>query len=137
MPVRLWVLVLLAAVFAMHGLQCSTAGPGTGHGTPAAPSAIGHSPAGHSNALVVAPAVGVAAAEAGIPPAPAPEHEAHLWAVCLAVLLSAVTLLGAVALLRRGGTPVVRGSPSSPRRPAARWALLRPPDLSALCLLRI
>ena len=158
-------LLVLAAVFAMHGVQCTTAAGGAGHAaTPA-----GHVPdafstpmtafaPGHAHALVTAgiafadpiaavpfaghavsgPATPAGAATAmaaggngGVP------HDAatHLWTVCLAVLAAALAVLLAVILPRS-----VQLTAPALGYARARFRSVgppRPPDLSALCLLRI
>ena len=148
MATRLWTaLLLLAAVFAVHGVQCVASDPSMEHGSssPAAVASIGdHAAAVHLAAagmpghFEVAAAGGVrdaaATASTGLP---APWHDAHVLTVCLAALLAGVTVLGAVAPLRGWAIPLVRGSPRRGHRFAA-WSLRpRPPDLSVLCLLRI
>jgi hypothetical protein len=149
MATRLWTaLLLLAAVFAMHGLQCVASDPAMEHGSSslaAVPSVVGgHAAAVHLAAAGMPDHVDVAAA-AGVRDAaatastglPSPWHDAHALAVCLAVLLAGLTILGAVARLRGRAIPLVRGSPRRGRRFAA-WPLrARPPDLAILCLLRI
>lgn len=147
MATRLWTaLLLLAAVFAMHGVQCATSDSVVQHGSSSlsATSSVG----GHVAAAGLTAAAGMldhsdltaaggardAAASTGLP---APWHDAHVLAVCLAVLLAGLTVLRAVARFRGRAILVVRGPPRHGRRFAA-WSLRpRPPDLSVLCLLRI
>lgn len=147
---RLWAaLLLLAAVFAVHGMQCVAAGPVFEHGSTslgvAAPVGV---PAGSVHVGHVADAMpdhGHAAATPGGADADvtgssgplAPWHDAHLLAVCLVVLLAGLTVLGAVVLRRGGAVPPVRGSPTPSRWPTGWSRQPRPPTLSALCLLRI
>ncbi|MGN6687551.1 MAG: hypothetical protein ACTHK1_08435 [Actinomycetales bacterium] len=140
-------LLLLAAVFGMHGVQCMGADSpmvaphahASGALTPPMPSA--HVMGDDSLAAAVAPS-----AENLLPAGPvmaAGTHEPkqptglmdHLWAVCLAVL-SAV--LAAIALLL-----LKKRRPSIPAPPMARghrwWTGLdppRPPDIYCLCVLR-
>jgi hypothetical protein len=157
MTARLWtVLLVLAGVFAVHGLQCASshaaghaAGPAIG-----APHAVAFTagivdaPGGH---LAVAGADAGTAHHPTAAPTPAgatapasptghdstsEQSAGHLWSLCLAVLVG-----GLAALL-----PLLASRPSAPAAPALRRALhrtrswsapLRPPDLAALCLLRI
>ena len=147
---RLWAaLLLLAAVFAMHGIQCMATGSALEHGSTSlgAAASVGAAAASvHVGPVADAmPDHGRVAATHGAGDAgttgasglPAPWHDAHALAVCLAVLLAGLTFLGASALRRGVAVPLVRGSPTSARWPTG-WARQpRPPDLSALCLLRI
>jgi hypothetical protein len=147
MATRLWTaLLLLAAVFAMHGVQCVTSDSAMEHGSASlatVSSVGGHAAAvqlaagmlGHFDAAAVGDVPDAAAiASTGLPE---PWHDAHVLAVCLAVLLAGLTVLGAVARLRGRAILLVRGPPRPGRRFAA-WSLRpRPPDLSVLCLLRI
>ena len=146
---RLWVLLVLGAFFAVHGLQCLADDGGLGHGAAhvAASSSAGHAPAGThpgtaAAATLAAPVTAgpeaAAAGSAHLLVLHLPAHGAQLAAVCLAVLLAGVTVLGAVALRRWATTArSVRGSPPPSRWSTRRTTPLRPPDLSALCLLRI
>ncbi|WP_442928877.1 DUF6153 family protein [Modestobacter sp. VKM Ac-2980] len=147
---RLWAaLLLLAAVFAMHGIQCAAAGSALEDGStslsaaasvdvPAAsvhlgPVAGAMPDHGHGAATPEADADG-ATGSSGLP---APWHDAHLLAVCLAVLLAGLMVLRAVVLRRGVAIPPVRGSPTPSRWPTGWSRQPRPPTLSALCLLRI
>ncbi|TFV43961.1 DUF6153 family protein [Blastococcus sp. TF02A_35] len=150
---RGWVLLLLAAVFAMHGLQCAaadsgttTAGHGTVHTTPAEPDPVLHA-AGvgpvmeSAAAMTAAPAAAVVAGTAiGMSLAAGhdstPHTAGHLWAVCLAVLAAG---LAAMLLVLTGRLTEFR-LPRTRRTPGSPWAWLRPPrppDLYSLCLMRI
>jgi hypothetical protein len=136
---RTWALLLLAAVFLMHGAPSMATDPGADGGPPLA-----------AHAAMVAPQDGLDASEAtslGSPPVAVLDAQpqegptshsmaTHLWTACLAVLLAGVVLFAAAALhrtrlapQRRGSDGRVRGSPSSVGLP-------RPPDLFVLCLLR-
>lgn len=151
---RGWVLLLLAAVFTVHGLQCAAAdsgAPSGEHGNVHALAAAGSDPGLHlvaPGAVMVptdhmtAPALtaAVTTATVGIPLGadhdPTPQGAGHLWALCLAVLAAGLAVL-LLALVRRSTEmrlPV-------PRRPfGSTWAWLsplRPPDLYSLCLMRI
>ncbi|WP_442929297.1 DUF6153 family protein [Modestobacter sp. VKM Ac-2978] len=147
---RLWAaLLLLAAVFAMHGVQCVAAGSAQRHGSTSvgAAAAVGVPAAsvhlgpvagampdhGHGAATPEADADG-ATGSSGLP---APWHDAHVLAVCLAVLLAGLMVLRAVVLRRGVAIPPVRGSPTPSRWPTGWSRQPRPPTLSALCLLRI
>lgn len=83
-------------------------------------------------AAVAAAAAPVDAGHGGAPH----NSSAHLWTACLAVLAAALATLLALLVPRlvQLGPPVLR----SARARAAGWLIPpRPPDLSALCLLRI
>lgn len=156
MAARLWTaLLLLSAVFAVHGVQCSAAvGDHTaGHGAQAmtlqaAPVGGGHtamtaasSDHGASlttglDAAMTAAAPAVALLPGGHDSAPAGAG-GHLWTLCLAVL--AAGLAGLLALLLPRPLTLLRAARAGLRAhhfPSG-LALPRPPDLSALCLLRI
>ena len=138
---RLGTLVLLIAVLSMHGVQYVTAGA---HGP--AVVADDHMVAA---AAVTVPSLVALADDVGMtmeqPVAPSavaagslPGHSipAHVWSLCLAVLLAGLAVLAA-ALARRTPAALVRASSSRPRGPVLRSLPPRPPDLSVLCLLRI
>jgi hypothetical protein len=140
---RVLALLILAAVFSMHGLQCLSAEPaGTHPGDHSANVAMGAAPAGDAHLMV---AVSADAAPAAIGDTgsstshPGPVHSAaHALAVCLAVLLAGLALLAAVLSLRRSTPPDRREAALA--RARSWWAsiqLPRPPDLASLCLLRI
>ena len=144
-PRLMWVLLLLAAVFSMHGLQCVAADIDSGHGMTGAAHAPMASPVQTSSVDVgfavasnvlhgAAPGNAVASDGSG---GGLPAHGAAFWAVCLAVLLTGVALLFFVAKIPTPWARAVRA-----RAPSALWRegwskRSRPPDLSALCLLRI
>jgi hypothetical protein len=157
---RGWVLVLLAAVFSMHGLQCVAAdsgAPAWAHGTGHSVAAVGPDDVLHlvgSDAAMVSvgnmsvsagdmsapPAAAVTAAMVGVPLGwshdSSPHGSGHLWAWCLAILAAG---LAALLLALIGSLPGIRLP--RPRRVTGRaWAWLsppRPPDLYSLCLMRI
>jgi hypothetical protein len=144
MAARLWTaLLILAAVFAMHGLQCAADGAhasGAAHTTSVvAPAAA----AGVDSHVAGIPTTAMTAAQIGAGPTvdgghgSAPHGSAgHLWTLCLAVLAAAIAVLLALLVPRLVGlvSPALRQA----RARAAGWLTpLRPPDLSALCLLRI
>lgn len=141
----MWALLLLAAVFSMHGVQCVAADADSGHGMSGAAHAQVAAPAETASldvGLGVAGNVlhGMALADVVATDADGgalPGAGAAFWAVCLAVLLTGVVLLGLVAMINTSWARTVQA-----RAPASRWraawsTLPRPPDLSALCLLRI
>ena len=141
-------LLLLAAVFSMHGVQCVAADVEAGHGMAgaahasrdvaatarpgdSAPDVLDHV---RTDALQT---IAQFTAVAGVPKGSPPAHGALAWVVCLAVVLTGMVLLGLAALVRRLPALLVRA-----RGPSGLWhtgwsRILRPPDLSALCLLRI
>ncbi|MGY1679925.1 hypothetical protein [Geodermatophilus sp. SYSU D01176] len=156
MTVRLWTaLLLLAAVFTVHGAQCTAAAEGAGSASHPAVGATGLGPI-HSQLPATAPtiladptdtvhatgaghagppdtAVTAAPASAGHGGAP---HDAagHLWTACLAVLAAGLAVLLAVLAPRLAHLT----SPAlTHARARFRSRTPRPPGLSALCLLRI
>jgi hypothetical protein len=138
-------MLLLAAIFSMHGVQYIAADAGLRHaevtvaqqGTQDALDAgsLSGSLAADDQLRQADPLLG-AKAMAG---QPGPSHgvAAHVWSLCLAILYAGLILLAAASVLGLVAAPV-------PRRVASHlslftgWSRLpRPPDLSALCLLRI
>jgi hypothetical protein len=157
MTTRLWTaLLMLAAVFAMHGLQCTSAADSTDAAhtasvvTPAAAAAGGSHLYGGPTAAM-ADSAPVAGGHAVADPAAADRvaemtdagHGSmphgwggHLWTLCLAVLAVGLAVLLAQLAPRLIGlaSPALR----SARGRARGWLTPpRPPDLSSLCLLRI
>jgi hypothetical protein len=155
MAARGWTaLLLLAAVFAMHGLQCTAAGTdhAAGHGAAAVALAPAGLPDGGVHPRVTSTPTDARGAHpdttamiAGAAPAaglPGAGHDStpagaggHLWTLCLAVLAAGLAVLLTLLLPR---TPALLG-PVWARlriRPPAGLAPLRPPDLHVLCLLR-
>lgn len=150
---RAWILLLLAAVFTMHGLQCAADDSGTASATHAishAGGVGGHEPVLHPDALGAALTSAdhraASPLTAAVAPAPAsvpvgaghdsdPHAAGHLWALCLAVLaagLAALSLALAGRLLEVG---LPRARPH--HRSLRAWlSPLRPPDLHSLCLMR-
>lgn len=149
---RRWlVLLLFAAIFAMHGIQCVGAASMTtasGHAL-AASAAVADTPDGlvmqasHIGsafgalpaAFLVDPEAMVAASSRDMNGHPTGLMD-HLWTVCLAVLSAFIAGLLAVLVSRRVRTwlpPLLGG------RSAGVRARIPPPcpDLSALCVLRI
>lgn len=144
---RMGVLLLLAAVFAMHGVQCMATDV-AGHGTTGSahtPPALSAQVPDVDSALTAAPhllpaAVSVQVATAvvaGISPDGFPPHGSALVAVCLAMVLTGVSALAAAALIGRASASSVRARAPSPVWHTWWSRISRPPDLSALCLLRI
>ena len=144
---RLWVLLLLAAVFSMHGAQYVAADPRAGQvamvsaqhamgGTDTGAPFIGSARAG---AELPPAAVGTAPGAAGTSVPSAPEHDVadHVLSLCVAVLLAGFVLLGAMAVVRRVTVEVAWDEGLRPRLPMGWFRLPRPPDLASLCLLRI
>lgn len=138
---RIWALLAVAAVLAMHGVQCMSGSVGSAHVSvaPAVPLTVLD---GGSTVFPDGPHhVAALGADASTPLHPAPDglpvHGPEFWTICLAVLFAALALVS-VTLLFRGGTAlVVRGPPPSLRGLQRRYRLAPAPDLSALCLLRI
>ena len=141
---RLAILVLLFAVFSMHGAQYVSAGVHE----PVASTADHALDAAAVTGLVLGPVT--LAEDAGMAMAPKPTAAAsgaagtmpghslpaHVWSLCLAVLLAGFALFGAALAWRTGAPPLSQslsrfGSTVLKSRPP------RPPDLSVLCLLRI
>lgn len=146
---RLWILLLLAAVFSMHSTQYISSEPGAGRSTTAtAEHGTGASSAGASIAgsgaaaddLRPAAATAQLAAVVGDPtPVDAPDHggAGHFWSLCLAVLLAGILVLGGAVVTRRPAAAVLRTRERDPRLPMRWFRPPRQPELSSLCLLRI
>jgi hypothetical protein len=149
MAARLWTaLLMLAAVFAMHGLQCTSAAAQSAGVTlaqiaPAVPTTADGHPVGATapgpadlmaadQAITGPPAAAPAGAEHGSTPHGSVEH---LRTLCLAVLAAGIAVLLAMA-----GARLIQLAPPALRRARTRvsgWLPPpRPPDLFALCLLR-
>ena len=142
---RLCVLLLLAAIFSMHGAQYIAADAGLRHAVAAVAqhgaedSLDAESLSGSmvtDEQLQQADPPLRAAAMAGQPD---PRHgvAAHLWSLCLAIMYAGLILLAAASLIGRVAAPVLRGVASHLSLFKGWSRLPRPPDLSALCLLRI
>lgn len=146
---RLWILLLLSAVFTMHGIQYVSADPGAGRS--AAATAQHDQGMSTDDSLLLGPLAavdelqpaGASAATSVLADAPLtknmPGHgvAAHFWSLCLAVLLAGLALLAAAMLIRWASAARAL---DMVRRPISRVGWFRrprPPDLSALCLLRI
>ena len=145
---RLWVLLLLAAIFSMHGAQYIAADAGLRHAEAAVAQHGAEDPLDDeslSGSMVADeqlqqadPPLG-ATAMAGQPGQSDSSHDvaAHLWSLCLAIMYAALVLLAAASLIGRVAAPVRRGVASHLSLFTGWSRLPRPPDLSALCLLRI
>ena len=156
MAARLWTaLLLLGAVFAMHGVQCTVAADGGARTSAPAAAGQGVSALGRGvpplttavlttvtdpvdgahagGAAHAGPAVGAAPGPAGHGGAPH-DTAGHLWTVCLAVLAAGLAVLLAV-LTPRPARPTALALTAV--RVLSGSVVPRPPDLSALCLLRI
>ena len=139
---RLVILVLLFAVLSMHGVQSMSAGArspaavSADHSLhPVAITALALAPAALVDDMTMSPeqpADPSAAAEGTMPGHSVP---AHVWSLCLAVLLAGLALLGAALVWRT--TTALRALSTRARLPVLTSVLPRPPDLSVLCLLRI
>lgn len=144
---RLWVLLLLAGVVSMHGVQVIFADPG---GAPAAAATIEHGTGGGlAGSLLPSASVADDAHMAGgtaeltaadaksMPEGSGHGVASHVLSLCLAVILAGLALLAAASAVRRAPPAFLAYLDLRPRRLAAHFRLPRPPDLSALCLLRI
>ena len=143
---RLWVLVLLAAIFSMHGAQYIAADAGPLRHAEVAVAQHGAERPLDDDSLSASMAVGdepqqVTPSEGtgGMAGQPSPVHgvAAHLWSLCLAILYAGVVLLAVASLIGIVAAPVRRGVASQLSMFKGWSRLPRPPDLSALCLLRI
>jgi hypothetical protein len=150
---RGWVLLLLAAVFTMHGLPCAAAdsgGPSGAHDTIHAIGAAGPHPVLHlvatgaamaSDHTTASPlAAAVTVATIGMPLGAdhdsTPHGSGHLRAWCLAVLAAGLAVLLLALVGRSPGTRL----PLPLRAIGRAWGWQsppRPPDLNSLCLMRI
>ncbi|MGY1725169.1 DUF6153 family protein [Blastococcus sp. SYSU DS0533] len=147
---RGWTALLLAAVFAVHGLQCTAAATDhpAEHGiaalaaipveplddgaTSTGTDAHGATRGAFSAVAATAPLAGLLAADHGSAPTGA---GGHLWALCLAVLAAGLALL--LTLLPRLLAPLPAAWARLRTHASIGLAPLRPPDLHSLCLLRI
>jgi hypothetical protein len=146
-PPRWWALLLLAAVFGMHGVQCMGADSSMvaphADASGALPSPMPSAHVMGNDSVATAPEFSAENLLPAVPVIAAGMHEHkqptglmdHLWTVCLAVLSAG---LAAIALLllkkRRPSFPAL----SRPR--GHRWLTgldpPRPPDIYSLCVLR-
>lgn len=132
---RAWVVVLLAVVFLMHGVPATAQ-----HSVPSphvemSADLAGPDGAGTRPVAVMAQPAAAHGAEQADHGTSSHSTASHAWNACLAVLLVGMALLVALAVRRRPALPDypaalrLRGS-------GACTAPLRPPELSALCVLR-
>ena len=139
---RTWLaLVLLAAIFSMHGISALPGDAGTSVGTSSAHSAMDVA----ADGVALGPATPSVVVDHSSGGSGAPTHgdpaghgmTGHLWSLCLAVLLAGAALFLIVRIRRT--VPVERALSDlrRVRAPEGLVGILRPPDLSALCLLRI
>jgi hypothetical protein len=146
---RWWVLLVLAAFFSMHGVQCTAADCGAEGSTTAgavAMAALGNDHAEATPRAADAAAPGAVAHSATSVAVPADVHAtghsghssgsmAHLWATCLAVLSATLAALAVAPT-----TVAVTSFAAAGRRSTPRWvqrpAPLRAPDIFSLCVLR-
>ena len=145
---RWWVLVVLAAFFSMHGVQCmpgESSAMSTSAMAPAgaivelAPGAADH-PTASTDPTASTPATHGAASDEADPHGSGPSSPlgsamAHLSAACLAVLSATLAALVAVAIALAIARFVLTTRPSAPRW-VQRLSPLHPPDIFALCVLR-
>lgn len=138
---RIWALLAVAAVLAMHGVQCMSGSVGSVHVTeaPAGPLTVldGGSAVFPDGTHYVAALGADATMPLHAPPDGIPAHGPEFWAICLAVVFAALALVSVALLFRGRASLVVRGPPPSLRGLRQRYRLPPAPDLSALCLLRI
>jgi hypothetical protein len=141
---RMWVWLVLAAVFSMHGPQCMAADTHHADGGSVHVQALAWPEAAAPALLPIMEAhPDVIVGMAGMRPAPASQEPpasgaAHAWAACLAVVVSGLTALASLAGLGRRTTSAGWDRTLTVSRSwSARAHRLRPPDLAALCLLRI
>lgn len=138
---RIWALLAVAAVLAMHGVQCMSGSVGSGHVTvpPAVPFTVldGDSAVFPDRTHQVTALGGDATMPLHPAPDGTPAHGAELWTICLAVVFAALAMVSVATLLRGGAALLVRGPPTLLRGLRQLYRLPPAPDLSVLCLLRI
>ena len=138
---RIWALLAVAAVLAMHGVQCMSGSVGSAHVTvaPAVPLTVlgGDSTAFPDGRHQVAASGGDVTTPFHAAPDGIPDHGPELWTICLAVVFAALALVSVATLLRGRTALLVRGPPPSLRGLRQHSRLFPAPDLSAFCLLRI
>ena len=142
---RLWILLMVAGVVTLHGVQVLSVDQGEHHAT---------------TAMAVEQVSGSGAGEGvtNTAPRPADVRPVSAWTtvdsasdlsptghggteyigtVCLAVLLTGLAVLGAMMPGRGAAATTVSGRSVARRRPMGVFRLPRPPDLAELGLLRI
>jgi hypothetical protein len=148
MRTRWWVLLVLAAFFSMHGVQCIAADPGAMKHMGASAGAVASagtpidmvsSPAGHGAPSTAALHSTTDAGAGDLSPSghgsPMNSAMSHLGAACLAVLSATLAALVAVVIALATASFVPATRPSAPRW-TQRLSPLRPPDIFFLCVLR-
>ncbi|WP_040339477.1 DUF6153 family protein [Candidatus Blastococcus massiliensis] len=131
------VLILLAAVFSMHGIPFLGADSPTSE--TAAPTHVAMAAATGTLSVAEIDLFERGDAELlGDQQAPTESHGVaeHLWGACLAILLAGIALLAVVTSLRRRQAPPCARATGALSRPQQFLAAIRPPDLSVLCVLR-
>ena len=139
---RTWlVLLLLAALFSMHGISSLPGDVGMSEATTASHSVLEVAADGLAlsspalTAVLDEPMDGSGESHHGDPVSHT--MTGHLWSLCLAVLLAGAALFVFMRPGRSSPAEQALFGPRRVRRPAGLVAILRPPDLSVLCLLRI
>lgn len=141
---RWWIVVILAAVFTMHGvLLVPSSGGNDETGSAADQHAMAASDdsgplAGLVSAGGSGPSADIAAGSEKPMFTDDPGHGVgmHVWSLCLAIL-AGLALVGALVLTRRVAA-ALDGAVAPQPRGFGRWFRVpRPPDLASLCLLRI
>ena len=133
---RTWIVVLLAAVFLMHGIPSmaaeQAAGPASHVGTSTSEVGLDSLPFAAVFSADVSTAHDAERTDHG---STSHSPASHAWNACLAVLLMGMALFVTAAFRRLSS---LEGRPLAPRvRGSIGWVRPpRPPDLAALCLLR-
>lgn len=135
------ILLVLAAVFSMHGLSSLPGYPGAAGEHVASYSAMGVD----SDGMVLGPASMAAGVAEPMDGSVTTDHEdgpghgmsAHLWSLCLAILIAGAAVVGLVLIAQAPPVERLLAGVGRVRRPAELVPILRPPDLSVLCLWRI
>lgn len=149
----MWALLLLAAVFSMHGVSCAAADQGLGQPAPSsaapdvAPTAQTGMTHGVASGAELTATSGQTALHQGAGVSDSPEHPAghsgavHALMVCLAVLSGgmgiALAVLAAWLARRRLLTVLVPVSGRLRTAVGSVVASLPAPELSRLCVLRV
>ncbi|WP_409332015.1 DUF6153 family protein [Trujillonella humicola] len=135
-----WILFLLAAMFSMHGISSLPRDAGMPEGR------VAHEPAMAlaADGMALDAAIMAAVVDEPMDGSATTDHDepghgmpTHLWSFCLAVLMAGAALVGLVLIARASPAERMLSEVGCIRRPAGLVPILRPPDLSALCLLRI
>ena len=142
---RLWILVILAGVVTLHGLQVISVDQGEPPGSISRSMDLISGLADGGGVTYAAPGStevqSVSASKASSPESDSPLNghgvTQHAWTVCLAVLLAGTAVLGALPLGRKMAASIGSDRSVAPLWPVGACRLPRPPDLAELCLLRI